>query len=348
MTEAEQNRAKIARGLCTRFLDLKQSTTEHQLLITFADPALLQDMENRTQLRVLNNRTEFLPAVGSFALLGDDDPMYLRAQSAYELITRLAWNLYYTDGDAKEYSFADLKAYANKLCDPNPVDEDHLRLGLYVHKEFSALTPRKMSDDQIRIESFSPSKHVVTMKDDPLAEWNWRMKASRAITSQFGMPISPFPDLGGEELWDLDEEVPDTGLWSLIHPAVSEEAFPRFRNRQYADAVQAALKVVAHAVRTRSGLSEDGSSLMQHAFSEKNPRLRFQDENPHIQKDMQVGYMQIFAGTMTGIRNPKAHALIDVDRRRCIHFLFLASLLVYKTDEAVAVTADVSEATKIL
>ena len=341
MTEANQNRAKIARTLCTRFLDLKQVTTEHQLLITYADPALLQDMENRTQLRARNNRTEFLPSVGSFALLGDDDPMFLKGQAAYELIVRLAWNLYYTDGDASEYSFADLLEYANKLCE-TPVDEDHLRLGLYLHKEFSALSLRKISEDQMRIESFSPSKHVVTMKDDPLAEWNWKVKASRMITSHAEMPVSPLLDLGGEELWDINEELPASGLWALIHPAVAEEAFPRFRNRQYTDAVQAALKVVAQIVRTRSGLSEDGSSLMQHAFSEKNPRLQFQDENPHIQKDMQIGYMQIFAGTMTGIRNPKAHTLIDIDQQRCIHFIFLTSLLAYKADEAIVVTTETS------
>jgi len=43
--------------------------------------------------------------------------------------------------------------------------------------------------------------------------------------------------------------------------------------------------------------------------------------------------MQIFAGAMTGIRNPKAHANIVIDRNRAIHLLFLASLLFFKLDE---------------
>jgi hypothetical protein len=38
---------------------------------------------------------------------------------------------------------------------------------------------------------------------------------------------------------------------------------------------------------------------------------------------------------MTGIRNPKAHGMVQLDRRRSIHFLFLASLLADKIDEAV-------------
>lgn len=45
--------------------------------------------------------------------------------------------------------------------------------------------------------------------------------------------------------------------------------------------------------------------------------------------------MQIFSGAMTGIRNPKTHKNIKIDKKRAIHFLFLASLLMYKTDEQI-------------
>ena len=44
--------------------------------------------------------------------------------------------------------------------------------------------------------------------------------------------------------------------------------------------------------------------------------------------------MEIFAGAMTGIRNPKAHSNIVLDENRAIHLLHLASLLMYKLDEA--------------
>ncbi len=43
--------------------------------------------------------------------------------------------------------------------------------------------------------------------------------------------------------------------------------------------------------------------------------------------------MQIFAGTMLAIRNPKAYNNIVIDRSRAIHFLYLASLLMGKYDE---------------
>jgi len=43
--------------------------------------------------------------------------------------------------------------------------------------------------------------------------------------------------------------------------------------------------------------------------------------------------MQLFAGSMTGIRNPKAHGNVTIDVVRAKHFLYLASLLTYRFEE---------------
>jgi hypothetical protein len=50
-------------------------------------------------------------------------------------------------------------------------------------------------------------------------------------------------------------------------------------------------------------------------------------------RNIQQGYMDIFAGAMTGIRNPKAHGNIQIDSKQAIHLLFLASLLLHKLDK---------------
>jgi uncharacterized protein (TIGR02391 family) len=101
--------------------------------------------------------------------------------------------------------------------------------------------------------------------------------------------------------------------------------------------VEAALKAVNERVREIvkqvTGVEMDGSDLMNRAFSVKNPVLKLGDES-NTGKNMQVGYMQIFSGSMTGIRNPKAHGNIVIDEVRATHFLFLASLLMCKLDEA--------------
>jgi len=52
--------------------------------------------------------------------------------------------------------------------------------------------------------------------------------------------------------------------------------------------------------------------------------------------DIQVGYQQIFSGSIRGIRNPKAHSNVQIDAVRGMHFIFLASLLMSKVDEALA------------
>lgn len=44
--------------------------------------------------------------------------------------------------------------------------------------------------------------------------------------------------------------------------------------------------------------------------------------------------MQIFAGAMTGIRNPKAHENIIITMDQAIHHIFLASLLMQQIDSA--------------
>jgi uncharacterized protein (TIGR02391 family) len=74
---------------------------------------------------------------------------------------------------------------------------------------------------------------------------------------------------------------------------------------------------------------------MKTAFSVNNPVIEIDYINTETGRNIQQGYMEIFAGSMTGIRNPKAHAVITIDRERAIHFLFLASLLMDTLDIAV-------------
>lgn len=131
----------------------------------------------------------------------------------------------------------------------------------------------------------------------------------------------------------------DLDIWSLIHPAITGVAKSRFESKHYADAVEAALKhingVVKEKVKRKSGKELDGASLMTTAFSVNAPIIALDDVSTETGRNIQQGYMQIFAGAMTGIRNPKAHEIISIDESRATHFLFLASLLMHKLDEAI-------------
>lgn len=76
----------------------------------------------------------------------------------------------------------------------------------------------------------------------------------------------------------------------------------------YDNAIQEAFKVVNNYVKTKSGLAgEDGADLMRKAFSPKSPKLAFSPLKTTSQTSQQQGYMEIYAGCMTGIRNPSAH-----------------------------------------
>ncbi len=129
------------------------------------------------------------------------------------------------------------------------------------------------------------------------------------------------------------------GFWSDIHSEVVRVAQRRFESGHFADAVEAAFKEVnsrvKELVKSETGEEFDGAKLMNRAFSVEKPLIVLGDLATETGRSIQQGYMQLFAGAMTGIRNPKAHANIEIDERRAVNFLHLASLLMCKLDERV-------------
>ena len=131
---------------------------------------------------------------------------------------------------------------------------------------------------------------------------------------------------------------PSEPWWPAVHPAVRSVAESRYVAGHLADAVEAALKEVNSRVKKeykkRSGTELDGKSLMTKAFSAGKHQLVLGDPNTASGRDEQEGYMFLFAGAMEGLRNPKAHANLNIDERRAMHHLLVASLLISKLDDA--------------
>jgi uncharacterized protein (TIGR02391 family) len=126
-------------------------------------------------------------------------------------------------------------------------------------------------------------------------------------------------------------------LWNSIHPAIAKVSRSRFEAEHYADSAEAAFKEVNATVKrmVKSDIGEelDGAPLMYRAFSPKRPIIRLGNLATESGRNIQQGFMQMFAGSMTGIRNPKAHENLEIDRSWAIHFLYVASLLMFKLDE---------------
>ncbi|MBI5279060.1 MAG: TIGR02391 family protein [Burkholderiales bacterium] len=126
-------------------------------------------------------------------------------------------------------------------------------------------------------------------------------------------------------------------LWSVLHPKVIEFAKPRIEAGHYADAVEAVFKELNAIVKSMylqiTGDELDGVSLMRKAFSPNKPVIVLDDLGTETGRSVQQGYLDLFAGSMAGIRNPKAHGNINITKERAAHHLVLASLLFHRLDE---------------
>lgn len=129
------------------------------------------------------------------------------------------------------------------------------------------------------------------------------------------------------------------GFWSYVHPLIYQVSEERFHGGFYADAVEAALKEVNSRVKKLykkyRGEERDGQDLMRKAFTISDPLLVFEGIDTESGRNVQEGYMQIFAGAMQGIRNPKAHENMSISREDAVKRLALASLLMDKIDGAI-------------
>jgi uncharacterized protein (TIGR02391 family) len=76
------------------------------------------------------------------------------------------------------------------------------------------------------------------------------------------------------------------------------------------------------------------SPLMQKALSPNKPILKFNDLSNKSDEDEQTGFMVMFSGAVSGLRNPRAHRFIDDDPERALEFIAFVSLLANLLDEA--------------
>jgi uncharacterized protein (TIGR02391 family) len=123
----------------------------------------------------------------------------------------------------------------------------------------------------------------------------------------------------------------------IIHPAILSVTVSKMQSGHYADAVESAFKELNKAVKVRvkSKLDKelDGVSLMQRVFSVENPLLLIEGNiDTQSKKDAQKGYMMMFVGAMSAIRNPIAHENVEISEEEAIRSLMLASMLMFKLD----------------
>jgi uncharacterized protein (TIGR02391 family) len=138
---------------------------------------------------------------------------------------------------------------------------------------------------------------------------------------------------------NMEKKVSSQGdFWTLLHPRVVELARPRFEGGFYADAVVSCLReancIIKEFVKKVTNQELDGAPLMTKAFSVQNALIPLADLTTENGRNIQLGYMKIFEGSMIGIRNPKSHENMYPDQNKTIHLLFNASFIFIKLEEA--------------
>ncbi len=123
-----------------------------------------------------------------------------------------------------------------------------------------------------------------------------------------------------------------------IHPEIQRTSRSLFDDGYFSLATFEAFKFIENKVQIESGMSNfSGQDLMMKAFDENNGKIKLRGLISTTSKNEQMGYKFIFAGSMSAIRNPRAHktaSKVNETSEECLDHLVLASFLVKTLDKA--------------
>ena len=88
-------------------------------------------------------------------------------------------------------------------------------------------------------------------------------------------------------------------IWKMIQNS--------YEGRNYTGAILDAIYFLSDLVREKSGLENDGVSLIGQAFGGKSPKLKINKLQSESDKNIQAGITQILRGIYQAIRNPRSH-----------------------------------------
>lgn len=127
-----------------------------------------------------------------------------------------------------------------------------------------------------------------------------------------------------------------------LHKKVREASYEYLQRHDYPTAILHAVNELFTYIRTISGLTEDGYSLIQRAIGGNAPKLLLNPFASDTEKKEQRGYAEFGYGVTDALRNVLSHHLADRDvlnerfgeRHTALKFLCMLSLLFEKLDGA--------------
>jgi len=135
-----------------------------------------------------------------------------------------------------------------------------------------------------------------------------------------------------DKLDDAAASNPDKTLQAYqgmnLHPVIADAASALYADGHYKNAVLDSVIALNNLVRSKSFITDrDGAALMEFVFSPRNPILQFNPLETDSDREEQKGYMNLFCGAVSGLRNPRAHGLVIDDAERALEFIAFVSLL---------------------
>ena len=188
--------------------------------------------------------------------------------------------------------------------------------------------------------------------DDPqIARQLLAAKDILFAVNQFGQAfINPYAI--GEILFGLDylaakgqapsaEKQTTAEILSYIHPLIQKSSKKLFEDGHFAIAAEDAFIEINARVKNLFSIVNpgskvpDGDTAMTTVFSTNNPLIEFCDRSTETGYNKQKGYMQMLAGAMSALRNPKAHSNSEIlSAEEAYRRLTTAIMLMYAIDDA--------------
>lgn len=125
-----------------------------------------------------------------------------------------------------------------------------------------------------------------------------------------------------------------------VHPVLPIKVRELFDDGHFSQATFEAFKFIENQVKKLSGLDSPtynkmGYDLMMEVFSETKPVIKLTNCSTLSERNEQNGYRFMFAGAITGIRNPRGHEYnIQDSMDECLDYLSLASVLIRRLESA--------------
>jgi tRNA A-37 threonylcarbamoyl transferase component Bud32 len=169
---------RIASDVVKRFIHLKESTTRRALLIKFINQPTTEAIRNLVDGRVLRRKgnvatvdEEYLPHAAAFEIC-DDSQLRNEAKHAATVVVHTLQQMFVGEPKKEGYVFADLRRHVNELYRSQSIEDDVLKLGLYLATDLTVLMSFGFQPpDEIEVAAFNVAETVSNMPN-PEGQWD--------------------------------------------------------------------------------------------------------------------------------------------------------------------------------